>query len=318
MIGGPPNGLKHTCYSSEDSKGKYEGNKAEYEAKGKAEGDYKGNYKGEGEGDDNKGEGTYDEKDETTDLPSAGSYLPEEPCGELAVSLVFPTCWDGTSLDSDNHRDHVVYAAGRESGQLDTFTGADFECPSTHPVLLPQILLFIRFLDYPGGAVELSNADANWHADYVFGWDRDFLQGVLDSCDDVKGIPCGSTRLRGIDHGETETGSSEWADMVDMLRSSRVPMAETGCITEEPVDGIDLLPRGGCVGEVLTADSCAQPEFPPALLLAAGEGGGDSAGANPPASVGEGGGDFSGVPRPARAISTVLAAAVFLIVSFGI
>jgi len=112
MIGGPSNGLRHTCYSSED---------------------YKGEYVDEGE--DSKG--TYNEKDETTDLPPATSYLPEEPCGELAVSLVFPTCWDGTSLDSDNHRDHVVYAAGRESGQLDSFAGEEFDCPSTHPVLLP-------------------------------------------------------------------------------------------------------------------------------------------------------------------------------------
>jgi len=181
--------------------------------------------------------------------------------------------------------------------------------------------------------VELSNADANWHADYVFGWDREFLQGVLDSCDDVKGIPCGSTRLRGIDNLNSKTGSAtEWADMAEVLRGSRVPMAETGCITDEPVDGIDLVPRGGCVGEVLTTDSCAQPEFPSALLLAAGEGGDDPAGATPPASVSEGGddpagttppasvdeggGDSSGVPHPARVFSTVLVAAVFLMASF--
>lgn len=37
------------------------------------------------------------------------SFFPSTACGELEVSLSFPTCWDGINVDSDDHQSHVSY-----------------------------------------------------------------------------------------------------------------------------------------------------------------------------------------------------------------
>jgi len=214
--------------------------------------------------------------------------FPAEACAELATSLVFPSCWDGENLDSVDHASHVAYPVGKESGDLSTFAGSDMDCPESHPVLLPQILLFFRFLDYPGGEHELSNSNgnggaANWHADYMMGWDEGFLQEILDGADcetNSKDVPCGATRLRNIrgTGGGTKGAATEWHYMAETLRLARVPMVESACITDEPVDGISVPPRGGCMGDLLSADSCEQPKFPADLLGGGDEGGKDAQG----------------------------------------
>ena len=43
------------------------------------------------------------------------SFFPQEACAELEVSMAFPTCWDGTSLDSPDHMSHVSYDLEGES-----------------------------------------------------------------------------------------------------------------------------------------------------------------------------------------------------------
>jgi Domain of unknown function (DUF1996) len=49
------------------------------------------------------------------------------PAGSvLQASIEFPQCWDGTNLDSPDHKSHMAYPSGGR-------------CPSTHPVPIPQI-----------------------------------------------------------------------------------------------------------------------------------------------------------------------------------
>ena len=50
----------------------------------------------------------------------------------LRLHIRFPSCWDGTALDSTDHKSHMAYAA----------RGA---CPSTHPVPVPAIELIVRY-----------------------------------------------------------------------------------------------------------------------------------------------------------------------------
>lgn len=50
--------------------------------------------------------------------------------GELTTTN--NSCWDGTNLDSPDHKSHVAYSGTGASGG-----GA---CPSTHPVKLPQVM----------------------------------------------------------------------------------------------------------------------------------------------------------------------------------
>merc|ERR1711907_910295 len=56
--------------------------------------------------------------------------FPRSACWELEVSIIFPSCWDGVNVDSDDHMSHVAYT---DDGY------ADGECPESHPISIPQL-----------------------------------------------------------------------------------------------------------------------------------------------------------------------------------
>ena len=135
------------------------------------------------------------------------------------------------------------------------------------PMLLCNPTAFARLCVTSGDGVD-------WHADYIMGWEEDFLQQILDNCDDLKDVPCGSTRLRNIEGtgaarttDKVKVPADSWSDMGAALREVRVPMANTTCITEEPISNVESLPRGSCQGSVLTGESCEQPELPAEFLV---------------------------------------------------
>ena len=64
---------------------------------------------------------------------------------ELEINIKFPTCWDGQNVESSSG-DHVMYAPecdGEEHNEC-----FDFDCPSSHPVRMPEIHLYVRVLGY--------------------------------------------------------------------------------------------------------------------------------------------------------------------------
>ena len=70
---------------------------------------------------------------------------------ELEINIIFPTCWDGTNLEQlEDGGKHVVYS---EECDADEHSECfDFDCPASHPVKMPELHLFVRVLDYEGGA----------------------------------------------------------------------------------------------------------------------------------------------------------------------
>ena len=106
--------------------------------------------------------------------PGTNSFFPQNACWELEVKLIFPSCWDGVSVDSSNHMSHVAYDMSSE-GQFDGV------CPDSHPVKIPETHFYFRIFER-GGAYTFSDDIGTYHADYMSGWNATELQRVLDEC----------------------------------------------------------------------------------------------------------------------------------------
>ncbi len=89
----------------------------------------------------------------------------------LQVRITFPDCWDGQHLDSADHRAHV---ARSQHGV----------CPRSHPVVLPQLTVTVRYPTYGDGHdLELaSGSTLTAHADFLNAWDEQELTSQVDLC----------------------------------------------------------------------------------------------------------------------------------------
>ena len=68
------------------------------------------------------------------------SEFPAKMCpGGIRATVIFPSCWDGKNLDSPNHQTHMAYPPGSKGGL------ANSQCPSTHPVRVPQVMYEIMW-----------------------------------------------------------------------------------------------------------------------------------------------------------------------------
>jgi hypothetical protein len=88
----------------------------------------------------------------------------------LQLHVNFPNCWNGTSLDSSDHKSHMTYSvAGR--------------CPASHPVALPAITLVYSYLPPGPGAVILSSGGQfSGHADFINSWNEHALTRLVETC----------------------------------------------------------------------------------------------------------------------------------------
>ena len=76
----------------------------------------------------------------------------------LQLQVNFPSCWNGTDLDSPNHRSHMKYAVhGR--------------CPASHPVAVPTIALIVLYPPVSRFA-RVASGKFGAHADFMNGWDQ--------------------------------------------------------------------------------------------------------------------------------------------------
>jgi hypothetical protein len=98
----------------------------------------------------------------------------------LKMTVEFPQCWDGTNLDSEDHKSHMSYP---QNGR----------CPDTHPVPIPAISFNVLYSvpsdgDTSGWRLASDMYDASMprgfsaHADWFDGWDPEVVKAFVEHC----------------------------------------------------------------------------------------------------------------------------------------
>lgn len=108
------------------------------------------------------------------------SQIPTCPSGtDLRLHIRFPSCWDGTNLDSADHQSHMAYPIGRG-------------CPKAHPVSVPAIELIMKYPVAGGPDYQLaSGGQFSGHADFFNAWNQQELKRLVAVCLNV-GRRCGT------------------------------------------------------------------------------------------------------------------------------
>lgn len=116
--------------------------------------------------------------------------IPSHNCPNgLRAQVMFPSCWDGKNLDSPDHKSHMAYPDGVDSGV----------CPKSHPKRLVTIFYEVvfeidQFKDKWHGSSHpfvFSTGDPTGyglHGDFLNGWDVKVLQKAVKECTDDSGV----------------------------------------------------------------------------------------------------------------------------------
>jgi hypothetical protein len=89
---------------------------------------------------------------------------------ELRLHVTFGSCWDGTSLDSPDHKSHVTYPTKGT-------------CPADHPTALPAVSLIYRYPVAGDHEFALSSGgDYSAHADFFNAWNENVLRRLVNVC----------------------------------------------------------------------------------------------------------------------------------------
>lgn len=133
--------------------------------------------------------------DEATN-PRWSTSIPECAAPDrLRMDIFFPSCWNGTDLDSADHKSHLAYPVE---------TGALMVCPSTHPVPIVRVSFHYAWGVLPDVYDPASETSRGWrlasddydvstlnpggmslHGDWFNAWHPEALQAIVDTC--IKG-----------------------------------------------------------------------------------------------------------------------------------
>lgn len=101
---------------------------------------------------------------------SAPPACPDARGSSLRLHVTFPSCWNGVSLDSPNHKTHVAYPTrGR--------------CPEGYGVAIPQISMIYRYpVSGSHGFALASGSVYSAHADFFNAWNQGQLERLVQFC----------------------------------------------------------------------------------------------------------------------------------------
>jgi uncharacterized protein DUF1996 len=89
---------------------------------------------------------------------------------ELRLHVTFPSCWDGKSLDSADHKSHLAYPTRQA-------------CPADYPVPVPAISLIYRYPVSGDHDFALSSGGVySAHADFFNAWNQNALRRLVNFC----------------------------------------------------------------------------------------------------------------------------------------
>jgi hypothetical protein len=113
----------------------------------------------------------------------------------LRMDVFFPSCWNGTDLDSSDHKSHLAYPINPSGAANSTV------CPANHPVPIIRVSFHYAFGVKPDVYEPTTMSSRGWrlasdmydastatpggmslHADWVNAWHPEALQAVLDTC----------------------------------------------------------------------------------------------------------------------------------------
>ncbi|KAK6372888.1 hypothetical protein LTR64_004807 [Lithohypha guttulata] len=172
----------------------------------------------------------------------------------VRAEIIFPSCWDGKNLDSDDHKSHVAFPSLLQDGT----------CPKTHPIYLP--ILFYEtiwntqeFAGVPGQFV-FSNGDPTgygYHADFIAAWDDGIQEEVQQNTQCTSLLSDGQVESCPVFAGHIQT-KEEARQCVLNLPESLVDEQTDGFLDRLPgnvkITGVQHLP-----GEQLAADDDYAP-----------------------------------------------------------
>ncbi len=101
------------------------------------------------------------------------STPPACPAGRgtgLRLHVTFPSCWNGVTLDSPDHKEHVAYPMNGR-------------CPSGYGTAIPQITLIYRYPVSGEHSFDLASKGVySAHADFFNAWNQVTLDRLVDTC----------------------------------------------------------------------------------------------------------------------------------------
>ena len=158
--------------------------------------------------------------------PSA--EIPSCPVGHFVEGvIIFPNCWNGSSLDSIDHTSHMVYPAGKNS-----------VCPSSHPVVLPRVTMEVKFrtANGDGSAFSLSSGSQySLHGDFFAAWDNKTQSALVNSCLNSP-RKCTGINLKDVDIGAATlikgSNGRVLADTTNVEPLAALPASEQSASTQ--------------------------------------------------------------------------------------